>query len=282
MTRDTADANPTPDEVLPAMNKLLLSLLLSSLPFTAFAQADDDEGGPGGPPRWSVGLGAMIKNGQYAGEGSDVMPIPLVSYNGERFYFQGITAGWKFIDNDAFELAAIGKFRFDGFDVKDLGRVELARNGIDYRLLEDRDKGFDVGMAAKWKGRGGELDVELLADATGTSEGQELSLQYGYPINIGKGQFTPQVGVTWQSDDLANYYYGTLKEEVARGVVNYQPDSVTVPHVGFSYFRPIGEKWSIMSFAKYSRLPDELSESPLLERDTDSTTSIFIGLSRGF
>lgn len=47
MTRDTADANPTPDEVLPAMNKLLLSLLLSSLSFTAFAQADDDEGGPG-------------------------------------------------------------------------------------------------------------------------------------------------------------------------------------------------------------------------------------------
>jgi len=50
------------------------------------------------------------------------------------------------------------------------------------------------------------------------------------------------VGVTWQSDDLANYYYGTLKEEVARGVVNYTPDAVTVPHIGFSYFRPIGEK----------------------------------------
>lgn len=37
-----------------------------------------------------------------------------------------------------------------------------------------------------------------------------------------------------------------------------------------------------MSFAKYSRLPDELSDSPLLERNADSTTSIFIGLSRGF
>ena len=265
------------------MKKLLLSVLLSGVSSVAFAQADDGDGPPeGGPPRWSVGLGAMIKNGQYAGEGSDVMPIPLVSYNGERFYFQGITAGWKFIDNDAFELAAIGKFRFDGFDVKDLGRVELARNGIDYRLLEDRDKGFDVGMAAKWKGRGGELEVELLADATGTSEGQELSLQYGYPLQIGKGQLTPNIGVTWQSDDLANYYYGTLPEEVARGVVNYKPDSVTVPYVGVSYFRPIGEKWSIMSFATYSRLPDELSGSPLLERDTDSTTSIFIGLSRGF
>ncbi len=57
---------------------------------------------------------------------------------------------------------------------------------------------------------------------------------------------------------------------------------MTVPHVGFSYFRPIGEKWSIMSFAKYSRLPDELSDSPLLERDTDRTTSVFIDLCRGF
>ncbi len=37
-----------------------------------------------------------------------------------------------------------------------------------------------------------------------------------------------------------------------------------------------------MSPAKYSGLPDELSDGPLLERDTDSTASIFIGLSRGF
>ncbi|MBA3929955.1 MAG: MipA/OmpV family protein [Xanthomonas sp.] len=264
------------------MNKLLLSVLLSSLPFTAFAKGDDGDGPSGGPPRWGVGLGAMIKDSPYAGEGTSVQPIPLVSYEGDRFYFRGITAGWRFIDTDSFELGAMGKLRFDGFKVDDLGRVELARNGIDYRLLEDRDMGIDLGLGMKWKGRGGELEMELLADATGTSKGQSLSLEYGYPITLGKGQLTPKVGVTWQSKDLTNYYYGTLPEEIARGVVNYKPDAVTIPHVGVSYFRPLGEKWSVISFASYSSLPDEITDSPLLKPDTDGRASVFIGFSRGF
>ena len=88
--------------------------------------------------------------------------------------------------------------------------------------------------------------------------------------------------MTWQSKDLTNYYYGTLPEEIARGVVNYKPDAVTIPHVGVSYFRPLGEKWSVISFASYSSLPDEITDSPLLKPDTVGRASVFIGFSRGF
>jgi outer membrane protein len=52
--------------------------------------------------------------------------------------------------------------------------------------------------------------------------------------------------------------------------------------VGVQYFRPIGETWSVMGFARYSSLPDEISDSPLLEPDTDGSASLFIGFSRGF
>lgn len=266
------------------MKKLLWPVLLSGLSFSAAAQtAAPDDGGPQGqPPRWGVGLAAVVSDSPYAGEGTRVVPIPLVTYNGERFYFRGITAGWRLLESDAFELSALGKFRFDGFSVDDLGRNELARNGVDYRLLEDRDLAFDVGLGMKWSGKAGELEVELLADATDTSGGQEASLQYGYPIELGKGTLTPNVGVTWQSKDMANYYYGTLDEEVARGVVDYRPGAITIPHVGVNYFRPLGEKWSILAFAKYSSLPDEIKDSPFIEPDTDATMSMFIGFSRGF
>ena len=33
------------------------------------------------------------------GEGTRIVPIPLVSYNGEKFYFRGISAGWRFISS---------------------------------------------------------------------------------------------------------------------------------------------------------------------------------------
>lgn len=266
------------------MKKLLLSVLLSGMSLNAFAQVEGGGDGPSedGPPRWGLGVGAIVNDSPYAGEGTRVMPIPLVSYNGERFYVRIGGAGWRIVENDSFELTAVGKLRFDGFEVDDLGREELARNGVDYRLLEDRDKAFDIGLNMKWAGRAGEIEVELLADATDTSGGQEVSIQYGYPIELGKGTLTPNVGVTWQSKDMANYYYGTLPEEVARGVLDYKPGAVTLPSTGVSYFRPIGENWSLIAFAKYTLLPDEIQDSPFIEPDADGTASIFVGFSRGF
>ena len=271
------------------MRKLLLTALLSALPFAALAQAADpdeaipEEPGPHqGPPRWNLGLAAMVKDSPYAGEGTRVIPIPLVGFQGEHLFFRGLSFGWQFVDNDSFELAAVAKGRLDGFDVKDLGRSELAANGIDYRLLEDRDNGLDLGLSAKWKGGFGELETESLDDATDTSGGQEVSLQYSYGFDVGKGQLSPNVSAKWLSKDAANYYYGTLDEEVARGVVDYKPGSVVIPSVGISYFRPIGEKWSLLGVAQYDLLPDEISDSPLIEPDTDGAFSVFVGFSRGF
>lgn len=266
------------------MMKFLWPVLLAGMSFGAVAQTGDEEGdGPdGGPPRWSLGLAAVIKDSPFAGEGTRVMPIPLVSYQGERFSFRGLSANYLIVESDSFELSALGKFRMDGFEVGDLGKVDLARNGVDYRLLEDRDMGFDLGLSLKWSGKAGELEVQLLADATDTSGGQEVAIEYGYPIALGKGRLTPSLGVTWMSKDMANYYYGTLDEEVARGVVDYKPGAVAIPQVGVQYFRPVGDNWALIASASYSLLPDEIQDSPLIEPDTDGTAMMFVGFSRGF
>lgn len=265
------------------MIKPLCVALLSVAAFPSLAQvAPDDDASQPGPPRWSVGLAAMVQSNGYAGEGTEVQPIPLLTYEGERFYYRGIMAGWRAVARDAFELDVIGKVRFDGFSADDLGRRELAVNGVDIALLEDRDFAIDLGVAMKWSGDYGQIDLELLADATDTSGGQEATLKYGYPFQVGKGTLTPNIGATWRSKDNANYYYGTLDEEVARGVVNYKPGAVTIAQVGVDYFRPIGEKWAMIAFATYSRLPDEIKDSPLVEADTDSTAQVFVGFTRGF
>lgn len=264
------------------MKSLICLALLSVSSFSVLAQAPEDDGGPGGPPRWALGMAGLFKDSPYAGEGTGAQPIPLLTYNGERFYFRGITAGWNLFSNESFEVSAIAKFRFDGFDVKDLGQAELARNGIDYQLLEDRDFGLDAGIGMTWRGAVGEIELELLSDVTDASGGQEINLQYGYPLSWGKNMITPTIGATWLSKDMANYYYGTLDTEVARGVVNYKPGATSIIHIGVNYFRPLGDKWSVMAMFKYSILPDKISDSPLIEADTDSSMSVLIGVSRSF
>ena len=275
------------------MKKLLLFALLAGSTAGVTAQTappaedpsleDSGSDGPGGPPRgWALGVGAVAQDSPYAGEDMRVQPIPLISYQGEKFFFRGITAGWQFIETEAFELAAVASLRLDGFDIDDLGRRELAANGLDYRQLEDRDDSLDAGVTAQWSGTAGELEIELLADVTDTSGGQEFSIEYGYPLHFGPTMVTPTAGVTWLSKDTANYYYGTLDEEVARGVIDYKPDAVTIPHVGVDFMRSFGEHWSLIAFVRYSFLPDELTDSPLLEPDRDGSASILIGVSRSF
>jgi MipA family protein len=97
------------------MKKLLLFSLLAGSSATATAQtAPPTEESPaqGASSRWGLGLGAVASDSPYAGEGIRVVPVPLISYEGEKFFFQGIRAGWQFVDNDTFELAAIAQFRF--------------------------------------------------------------------------------------------------------------------------------------------------------------------------
>jgi MipA family protein len=269
------------------MKKLLLFALLAGSSASAMAQTapPGEEGSPPeGPPqwRWGLGVGAVASDSPYAGEGMRVMPVPLISYQGENFFFQGIRAGWQFIRNDTFELAAITQFRFDGFEIEDLSRQKLATNGLDYRQLEDRDDSLDAGVTAKWSGSAGELEIELLTDVTDKSGGQQYSLQYGYPIHLGPTMVTPNVGVTYLSEDTANYYYGTLDEEVARGVIDYKPDAATVPYVGLNVMHFMGERWTLFAFLKYSILPDEIKDSPFLEPDSDGSASVLIGVQRGF
>jgi outer membrane protein len=234
------------------------------------------------PSRWGLGVGAAVSDSVYAGEGTRVTPFPLVSYQGERFYWRGVKGGAHLVKRGGFALDATLSARFDGIDQDDFGVAELAERGIDRKLLEDRDDAVDLGLAASWRGAMGQLDLGVEGDVTSTSKGHEASLTYGYPVQWGAMRITPNVGVSHLSKKLANYYYGTLPEEVGRGVARYQPGSVAVARIGVDVVRPFAGNWVFIGNVDYRKLPTKLSDSPLVEKDKNGAVSAFIGFSRGF
>ncbi|GFM81889.1 structural protein MipA [Pseudomonas cichorii] len=251
---------------------------LLTLPTLATAQTASQADSP----RWGLGLGVGISESPYAGEGTKITPLPLIHYEGERFFVRGLTGGAHLIRNEGFELNAIASLRMDGIDAKDFGRKELASNGIDRNLLEDRDNGLDMGLSASWRGAAGKFELVAKTDVSGASEGFELSAKYGYEFEVGRGSLEPTISVSHLSKDMANYYYGTLKDEVARGVVDYKPGAATIPELGLAYVHPIGQNWQFMSSVQYKFLPNDISDSPLLEADTDGEASVMFGISRRF
>ncbi len=260
-------------------------LLLLAVPSLAFAQQTTDRIGSrveGRTDQWTFGAGAVVRDSPYAGEGTRIRPFPLVAWQGERFFWQGLTGGMHVHKGEHFTFDLLLAGRFDGFDIKDLGRRELAANGLDAALLSDRHDAADAGVAATWKGAAGSLRLRALADITGTSEGYELSADYGYPIQAGRTRLVPGVGVRLLSEDMADYYYGTLDREVARGVQAYRPGSVVIPQVSLDVMRPLVGKWNVIGSLEYQLLPDEITDSPFIEPDTDGTVRLMIGISRSF
>lgn len=232
--------------------------------------------------RWTLGIAVSSEDSPYAGEGMRTRPFPFVTYQGGRIYWVGATLGVKLWETERFRLDANFSGRFDGFDSGDLGRAELAANGVDIDRLEDRDHGADAGLAARWELGGNDIIVRAMADITDTSEGYEVSADFGRRFRVGRVTLAPGIGVQWLSDDLADYYYGVRSTETFSGLA-YQPDSAVIPRVSLGFAVPLGQsKWRVQGLVQYRFLPDELSDSPLLEPDSDGVAHVVIGVVRGF
>jgi outer membrane protein len=231
--------------------------------------------------QWGLGLGAIASDNPYAGRGTRYTPVPLITYDSNRLFFQGITAGVHLLDTSALEIDLIAEANFDGIDAKDFGARELAENGIDRALLEDRKDSADVGFDVSFEGRYGELKFQALADVFDASGGYEASASYGYPFSAGERLvLTPTVGAKWLSADRADYYYGILDEEIARGVTGYRPGAVVIPEVGLDLQYSFADRWVLLGNLKYRVLPGKIEDSPLL--DSGQSIRLFVGVLRAF
>lgn len=254
--------------------------LLALVPGLVCAQARDGAGAT--PAGWSLGIAVAASDSPYVGEGARVLPVPTFGYEGERLFLRGVAGGVHLVSSGGFQLDALVSARLDGFDINDLSVSGLATNGLDARLLDDRDHGLDAGIGAAWSGGFGRVRLHALADVTDTSGGHELGAEYTYMIRSGMWTLLPSIGVRWMSKDLSNYYFGTLDAEVARGVSRYTPGSAVVPSAGVTATRPVGERWTVVGGLSYRFLPGTLADSPLLEHDANGVPSLFAGASYRF
>lgn len=257
------------------MKKLCIAVLLAPTSLLPFAAQADEYG------LQSLGVGVSMTQSPYAGAGSSMSLLPLVNYEGQRFFVRGLTGGVHLYEQEGFALDVIVSGRFDGIDADDFGRDELADNGINRDWLEDRDDGFDLGLQAMWQGTAGQLRATAKGDVSGASDGYELSLEYGYPLQVAGATVVPSLAVSYLSDKLGDYYYGTLDAEEERGVVRYRPGSAVVPSLAVGISKPLTERWMLNAEASYQLLPDSITDSPLTEGDSGQL-GVRIGLSWSF
>lgn len=263
------------------MLRKIICIALLGTPFVTIAQQGQEAGSS--LHNWSLGLGVAVRTGVYLGQDDKVMPFPVLSYESDRFFLRGAYGGIHLFKNDAFSFSAILSGQFDGLDVEDMEESKLAEFGLSRSQLVDRKLGADAGIEATWHGRLGVFAAQTLTDITGASDAMEAKLNYQYFWRLGR-QWTiiPNIGLTWMSDDRANYYYGTLDQEVSRGVANYQPDSMVIPHISLGASYAFTEKWRVTATVSHKFLPSEATNSPLISNEKNNITIAFIGITHRF
>jgi MipA family protein len=234
---------------------------------------------------WRVGANVAGGRNPFLGEDNSAVLIPMIAYKGERFYanlgnpglsyFSGSTnfggLGYSVLQDDDFSIDLVGRIRAMGLDPEDNDELEG---------LEDRDPGFDLGVTARWQSVVGELNAQLLADVSNTSKGEELILSYAYPLAYGRWHLRPEFGISWQSCDLGDYYFGVDADEATDRRAVYEVDSSVTPYAGIEFEYALDEKIDLLGGFGVGRLGNEISDSPIV--DKANLAGGYLGLSYTF
>ncbi|MBT3014166.1 MAG: MipA/OmpV family protein [Candidatus Thiodiazotropha endolucinida] len=234
---------------------------------------------------WRVGANVAGGKNPFLGEDNDAILIPMIAYKGERFYanlgnpgisfFSGSTnfagLGYSVIKEDDYNIDLVGRVRAMGLYPDDNDELE----GVD-----DRDPGFDLGITARWQTGFGELNAQLLADVSDTSDGQEVILSYAYPLSYGQWRFRPELGVSWQSSDMTDYYFGVDADEATARRAVYEADAAVTPFAGVEFEYAFDQRIDLIGGVGVGRLGDEISDSPIV--DERNLAGGYLGLSYKF
>src|SRR5260370_1116938 len=213
------------------MRNHILSVLPIVLGFAGVhaAEAADDCKGPStdcvpvGRWNFSVALGAgAMTNPLVAGKAIPLVVVPQFSYYGKRFFIDDLDLGFTLAETDGntFNLVASPGYDRVFFYRSDLQNIFVSGFGSNTALVHADTPGavqvaprprhvtYLAGPDWTLKNGGITAQVDVLHEITGQNHGNELRAAVGVPLLEGKGTLTANVGMTWKSAAIVNYYSG--------------------------------------------------------------------------
>ena len=224
-----------------------------------------DVASPGG--MWSVGMGAAAVSRPYAGADDRIIPIPLVNYVGERLTIAGPRFEYELARHDLVTVSVLGEYRFAGYRSSDSPRLAGMR---------DRDDTFELGLALRHRFYEHlTLRAQFTQDVFDKHGGMEGDLALTYNFSKGRWSFSPTLGVSFQSPELADYYYGVRPSEATPSRPAYRLGTAVDPYLGWTATYQAAPSWLVIGGLNLELLDDEISRSPIV--DDDMLTTLFVG-----
>lgn len=223
----------------------------------------------------TIGAGALWLQSTYKGDNNRFYPIPLVDYQNQYFFVDGLQAGYIAWYDDANQLSLIATSSAHQFD--------SSHNHIDaMKRLSKRH--LTMMMGGQWihNASWGVVKTALTGDVLDQSNGFNWDSNYHYSFYLNDQLIvTPGVGFNWLSSHQADYYYGVSGGESMRtGIERYRADNSWSPYVELITAWRLSHAWTISAGGRYSRFTGDINNSPLLSRSGEA--ALWSGVSYTF
>lgn len=93
------------------------------------------------------------------------------------------------------------------------------------------------------------------------------SVRVGKQWQLGNWNAQTIAGVRYYSGKFSDYQYGVDADEQSVRFPAYKAGSAWIPEVEFGLSVPVRENWVYASKIRYTQFPDEVTDSPLINRD---------------
>ena len=218
-----------------------------------------------------LGGGLIITQDPYKGIDTKVRGLPFFLYKTKKLTVYGPMLSYLIYDNNDWELDITGKMRFEGYEEDD----------SDFLFgMDERKWTMELGGSLSKKLSIGKITSSISADILNEHKGYEYGLSYSYDFrNVMKMPsltMSPEIGFSYRSSQLNDYYYGVRDSEAIAGRPEYNAgDSVGLTggiRINYVYSDRIG----LMGLMSFEWLGDEIRNSPIVEENYLDT--IMIGI----
>ena len=218
----------------------------------------------------TFGAGVAASSGLYVGQDDEVLPFPtLMATYGN--WTADLAGGVRYaaVSTERTRVEIGLAYRFDP-DLPEAALFDgLDRDG-NIELVASIEHGFD----------GFDIAAEVGADISSVHDGLRADVSIGRTVAVGVFQVGGRVGVEYLDADSANHLYGVRANEANSTRSAYSLGETLTPRIELSAALPFKNGATLVGFVEYTRLPNEIVDSPLVA-DRDQT-SIGISLMRNF
>ena len=208
----------------------------------------------------TLGAGVGIVEHPYKQYDHDVYPVPVINYEGDNFWFRGLGGGYYLWNDGTDQLSVMGYWSPMYFKPGDSDNSQLRR-------LDKRKSTVMAGVSWMHHTQYGSLRTALSGDILDNSNGMVWDTAWVYRYTNGGLTLTPGIGVEWNSENQNQYYYGVSHHEAAKsGLRSYDPSNSWSPYLELTANYRFAGSWSVYGTARYTRLSDEVTDSPMVDK----------------